>query len=88
MLTMAVFAICITAPAGAILIAQLGPRWLAKKRMTDGDEDKIDHVPIPRRTSQYGDADDIMNYRKMYHEKGDVNDKSKVQNVESQLKNE
>lgn len=29
MLTMAVFAICITAPLGAILIATLGKKWLA-----------------------------------------------------------
>jgi len=92
MLTMAVFAICITAPAGAILIAQLGPRWLTKKKgAVDGDEEKMDQVPIPRRTSQYGDPDDIMNFRKMYHDKDDLNtcsNKSKVLNVESQLKNE
>lgn len=29
MLTMAVFAICITAPLGAIFINTLGPMWLA-----------------------------------------------------------
>jgi len=28
MLTMAVFAICITAPLGAIFINTLGPKWL------------------------------------------------------------
>jgi len=29
MLTMAVFAICITAPLGAIFINTLGPKWLS-----------------------------------------------------------
>lgn len=31
MLTMAVFAICITAPLGAIFINTLGPMWLEKE---------------------------------------------------------
>jgi len=52
MLTMAVFAICITAPAGAILIAQLGPRWLTKKKgPAVAGEEKIEHVAIERRKS-------------------------------------
>lgn len=38
MLTMAVFAICITAPLGAIFINTLGPMWLTK---TDPDEAKV-----------------------------------------------
>lgn len=35
MLTMAVFAICITAPLGAILIATLGKKWLAYDKEFD-----------------------------------------------------
>lgn len=38
MLTMAVFAICITAPLGAIFINTLGPMWLTK---TEPDEAKV-----------------------------------------------
>jgi len=38
MLTMAVFAICITAPLGAIFINTLGPMWLEKSEV---DEDKV-----------------------------------------------
>jgi hypothetical protein len=38
MLTMAVFAICITAPLGAIFINTLGPMWLNK---TEPDEAKV-----------------------------------------------
>lgn len=38
MLTMAVFAICITAPLGAIFINTLGPMWLDKQ---DPDEEKV-----------------------------------------------
>lgn len=38
MLTMAVFAICITAPLGAILIATLGKRWLAYDEEFDMDK--------------------------------------------------
>jgi len=72
MLTMAVFAICMTAPAGAIFIAQLGPIWLEKKKGGAGDEEKISHEPIPRRSSMYGDADEILNFRKMYHDKDDL----------------
>lgn len=33
--TMAVAAVCITAPLGAIFIAQLGPKWLEKKKLAD-----------------------------------------------------
>ena len=38
MLTMAVFAICITAPLGAVFINTLGPLWLKK---TEPDEEKV-----------------------------------------------
>lgn len=38
MLTMAVFAICITAPLGAIFINTLGPMWLEK---SDVCEDEV-----------------------------------------------
>jgi hypothetical protein len=40
MLTMAVFAICITAPLGAIFINTLGPKWLSQDlpaAKVDGD---------------------------------------------------
>jgi hypothetical protein len=42
MLTMAVFAICITAPLGAILIATLGKRWLAYDAEFDTTIEKDD----------------------------------------------
>jgi len=44
MLTMAVFAICITAPLGAILIATLGKRWLAYDEEFDTTKDKGEQV--------------------------------------------
>lgn len=44
MLTMAVFAICITAPLGAIFIAQLGPRWLTKDDPNDCDPEQNDSL--------------------------------------------
>jgi hypothetical protein len=37
MLTMAVFAICITAPLGAIFINTLGPMWLEKTEPDEGE---------------------------------------------------
>lgn len=37
MLTMAVFAICITAPLGAIFINTLGPKWLEKSEHDEGE---------------------------------------------------
>lgn len=47
MLTMAVFAICITAPLGAILIATLGKRWLAYDAEFDTTLGKdTDVVPV------------------------------------------
>lgn len=94
MLNMAVFAICLTAPAGAIFIAQLGPLWLAKKKGCGNEEieSKGTHEPIPRRTSQYGDNDEPLKFRKMYHDKDDLSasnaSRSKVRNVENALKQE
>lgn len=59
-LTMAVAAVCITAPLGAIFIAQLGPKWLEKKKLVDEVTNKsITDFRIPKR-------DSILNYRKMY----------------------
>lgn len=50
MLTMAVFAICITAPLGAIFINTLGPRWLDcelpnqdNKEVEMGDNEKTEN---------------------------------------------
>lgn len=43
MLTMAVFAICITAPLGAIFINTLGPKWLSCD-LPEGAADKLDET--------------------------------------------
>lgn len=45
LLTMAVFAIVLTAPTGAILFAQLGPRWLQKKPGFGDDDEKKEELP-------------------------------------------
>lgn len=48
MLTMAVFAICITAPAGAIFINTLGPKWLECHPPGEGDATQLadaEHMP-------------------------------------------
>jgi hypothetical protein len=89
MLNMAVFAICLTAPAGAIFIAQLGPLWLEKKK-GGNDETAIGHEPIPRRVSQFGPADEILNFRRMYHDKDDLSEShgTKVRAVELSAKKE
>jgi len=55
MLTMAVFAICITAPLGAILIATLGKRWLAYDENADTTKDMGEKAP---ETEFKGDKED------------------------------
>ena len=51
MLTMAVFAICITAPLGAIFINTLGPRWLechppTEKKAVLGDNESSSNAKV------------------------------------------
>jgi len=53
MLTMAVFAICITAPAGAIFINTLGPKWLEchppegdQTQLADAEQPPSDHSKV------------------------------------------